>query len=84
MVENVPEAATEPGIVLCGSSFGLEVKRHRWFLTSPPLFGLLSPCRHSGLLAFEHKGERAYADAMGCAWMTKHEAREAVPPVYTE
>jgi DNA (cytosine-5)-methyltransferase 1 len=31
-----------------------------------------------------HKGERAYADAMGCEWMTSHEAREAIPPAYTE
>lgn len=84
VVENVPEAATEPGVILCGSSFGLEVKRHRWFLTEPPLFGLVSPCRHSELLPFEHKGERAYADAMGCEWMTNREAREAVPPAYTE
>lgn len=31
-----------------------------------------------------HKGERAYADAMGCGWMTSREDREAVPPAYTE
>ena len=84
VVENVPEAATEPGVVLCGSSFGLSVRRHRWFLTEPPLFGLMSPCRHSELLPFEHKGERAYADAMGCEWMSSIEAREAVPPAFTE
>jgi C-5 cytosine-specific DNA methylase len=84
VVENVPEAATEPGVILCGSSFGLAVKRHRWFLSEPPLFGLVSPCRHSELLPFEHKGERDYADAMGCEWMTNREAREAVPPAFTE
>ena len=43
------------------------------------------PCwHHKGLLAFEHKGERAYADAMGCTWMTNLEARKAVPPAYTQ
>jgi len=31
-----------------------------------------------------HKGERAYADAMGCDWMTSKEARQAVPPAYSE
>jgi DNA (cytosine-5)-methyltransferase 1 len=31
-----------------------------------------------------HKNERAYADAMGCTWMTKEEARQAIPPAYTE
>jgi hypothetical protein len=82
VVENVPEAATEPGVILCGSMFGLRVKRHRWFLTSPPLFGLVSPCRHSQLLPFEHKGERAYA--MECGWMSAKQAREAVPPAFTE
>jgi DNA (cytosine-5)-methyltransferase 1 len=41
-------------------------------------------CRHEGLLPFMHKGERAYADAMGCQWMTNREAREAIPPAYTD
>jgi hypothetical protein len=42
-------------------------------------------CRHRpDDLAFEHKQERAYADAMGCGWMTAREAREAIPPAYTE
>jgi DNA (cytosine-5)-methyltransferase 1 len=31
-----------------------------------------------------HKGERAYADAMGCEWMTNREGRQAIPPAYTE
>ena len=31
-----------------------------------------------------HKGERAYADALGCPWMTNREARQAIPPAYTE
>jgi DNA (cytosine-5)-methyltransferase 1 len=31
-----------------------------------------------------HKGERAYADAMGCTWMSNREGRQAIPPAYTE
>ena len=31
-----------------------------------------------------HKAERAYADAMGCDWMTAVEARQAIPPAFTE
>ena len=31
-----------------------------------------------------HKGERAYADAMGCGWMTARSGREAIPPAYAE
>ena len=84
VVENVPEAPIVPTMILCGSMFGLRIRRHRYFVTEPSLFGLTSPCRHRGLLAFEHKGERAYADAMGCEWMSKTEAREAIPPAYTE
>lgn len=45
--------------------------------------GLGPACWHpKDLLAFEHKGERAYA--MGCTWMTNREARKAVPPAYSQ
>lgn len=85
VIENVPGAPMRPDLVLCGSAFGLTVRRHRWFETSPQLFTLTAPCRHgSDLLPFMHKGERAYADALGCPWMSKMEARDAVPPAYTE
>lgn len=84
VVENVPEAPVRPDFLLCGSQFGLKVRRHRAFQTSPRGFSLLPPCHHRDLLPFMHKGERAYADAMGCDWMTKLEAREAVPPAFTE
>lgn len=85
VVENVPEARTQWSVVLCGSQFGLTVKRHRGFLTSWPLFSMMPPCvGHRGLRPFMHKGERAYADAMGCDWMNKTEARQAIPPAFTE
>jgi DNA (cytosine-5)-methyltransferase 1 len=84
VIENVPEAIPYPDLVLCGSSFGLAVRRHRHFLTSWPIFGLMAPCHHDDLLPFIHKGERAYADALGCEWMNKYEARQAIPTRYTE
>ncbi|HZM84348.1 MAG TPA: hypothetical protein VFC19_52175 [Candidatus Limnocylindrales bacterium] len=88
VVENVPEAAWDgtmrADLLLCGSQFGLTVKRHRVFqLGNWQAYELMQPCRHSGLLPFMHKGERAYADAMGCTWMNKHEARQSIPPSYT-
>ncbi|MFJ6388934.1 DNA cytosine methyltransferase [Streptomyces sp. NPDC091972] len=86
VIENVPEAPLRPDYLLCGTQFGLRVRRHRAFETSWGGGGdLVPPCwHHKGLLAFEHKGERAYADAMGCTWMSNIEARQAVPPAYTE
>lgn len=85
VVENVPEALPAWDLILCGSMFGLKVKRHRGFkFVNWATFDLLPPCLHYGLLPFMHKGERAYADAMGCYWMNKTEARQAIPPAYTE
>jgi hypothetical protein len=84
VIENVPGSPMRADLMLCGSMFGIAVRRHRWFETSWGHFGLLPACQHDGLLPFEHKGERAYADAMGCDWMNKTEAREAIPPAYTE
>ena len=85
VMENVPGAPLRPDYMLCGSMFGIPVKRHRWFETSwRPLMVDGGCAGHSGLLPFMHKGERAYTDAMGCSWMTNVEGREAIPPAYTE
>ena len=85
VVENVLEAPLRRDYVLCGSQFGLNVRRHRVFQTSWGGVQFTAPCNHHrGLRPFEHKDERAYADAMGCDWMTKEEARQAIPPEYTE
>jgi hypothetical protein len=84
VIENVPGAPIRPDFLLCGSAFGLRVKRHRWFETSWSGIQFAIPCsHHRKLLPFMHKGERAYADALGCGWMTNVEAREAIPPEYT-
>ena len=85
VIENVPEAPVRPDFLLCGSQFGIGVRRHRAFETSWRGYSLLPPCHHHrGLLPFMHKGERAYADALGCDWMNTHEGREAIPPAYTQ
>lgn len=85
VIENVPEALPAWDLILCGTQFGLNVKRHRGFLAPGLTFPeLLPPCQHHrGLLPFEHKGERAFADAMGCQWMTNLEGRQAIPPAMT-
>lgn len=91
VVENVPEATAmgdlRADFRLCGTQFGLAVRRHRDFqIGNWSSFDLMQPCqcyRNPRLLPFEHKAERAFADAMGCTWMTKYEARQAIPPAYT-
>jgi hypothetical protein len=46
IVENVPNAPMPPGAVtLCGSSFDLDVRRHRLFASNVPIRGLA--CRHA-------------------------------------
>ncbi len=87
VIENVPDARRElrNPILICGSAVGLQVRRHRYFEANWPISILSHPCHHKDTdYAFEHKDERAYADAMGCEWMTAKEAREAIPPAYTE
>ena len=90
IVENVPEACPplRPDYLLCGTQFDLKVQRHRAFMRGNwSAYELMPSCqcyRNPRLLAFEHKGERAFADAMGCTWMSGKEGRQAVPPAYCE
>lgn len=85
VIENVRTRALESPIVLCGSMIGLPIRRHRYFESNVALPWFMPSCQHRSTdLAFEHKGERAYADAMGCDWMSSKEARQAIPPAYTE
>ena len=45
VIENVPAAPLRSPVVLCGSSFGLRVRRHRAFEAS---FGIMAPpCSHA-------------------------------------
>jgi DNA (cytosine-5)-methyltransferase 1 len=90
IVENVREACPplRPDLIVCGSHFGLDVHRERAFqFGNWSAYELYPPCqcrRNPDLLPFMHKNERAFADAMGCTWMSAKEARQAVPPPYTE
>lgn len=44
VIENVPGAPIDNPLILCGSSFGLRVRRHRLFYSNRALLGL--PCDH--------------------------------------
>ncbi len=66
------------------SQFGLRVRGHRWFETSWRGYALLPSRQHTARdLPFMHKNERAYADALGCPWMSSDGGRQAIPPAYT-
>jgi DNA (cytosine-5)-methyltransferase 1 len=98
VIENVPGAPLKDALVLCGSSFGLKVRRHRLFESTIPLTGL--PCDHKGQGRpvgiygsmrdnIPKGGRTAHSieearDAMGIDWMLWGDLVEAIPPAYTE
>lgn len=100
VIENVHGAPLEDAVMLCGSSFGLDVRRHRYFETNWPLEGL--PCIHDWQTprfppASNRTNLRSTVEvgvwripldvqqqAMGISWMTLPELSEAIPPAYTE
>ena len=100
VIENVPGAPLRADIVLCGSMFGLAVRRHRHFETSWTASPWTLTCRHdvpiAGVYGHPHGPNGAWrgmlpgnmaswSNAMGIDWMTKaRELAEAIPPAYTE
>lgn len=99
VIENVPGAPLHGAVQLCGSSFGLDVRRHRLFETSCPV--MVPPCDHGRQLprfpaATNRTNLRKTVEvgvwriplsvqraAMGIDWMTLEELSEAIPPAYT-
>ena len=97
IVENVPGAPMPAdSVTLCGSAFGLLVRRHRLFASSLELEGTV--CDHGltrAIGVFGHgggtikgqtiaRGEDA-ARAMGIDWTTDQDVlANAIPPAYTE
>jgi DNA (cytosine-5)-methyltransferase 1 len=99
IIENVPGAPMRPDVVLCGSMFNLEVRRHRWFEISPQRLILVPPCDHSrpitGVYGHAHGAGGAFAGmppsdletwsrAMGINWMTTKELSLSIPPAYSK
>ena len=95
-VENVRRHLRQP-IRLCGTMFGLNLWRHRYFEIHPFLDAtlLLTPCCHIGrpvLLSGSSHHNGCYRDASvaekrqasECHWMMTRELDQAIPPVYTE
>ncbi len=97
VIENVPGAPMD-GVTVCGSSFGLRVRRHRVFESNVPIVGTVCDHRTQGRPvgvyhvmgdSIPHGGKTAVdladgSDAMGIDWMTWQELKESIPPAYTE
>jgi DNA (cytosine-5)-methyltransferase 1 len=97
VIENVKGAPLIDAVQICGSAFGLKVRRHRLFESNMPLKG--TECHHAqqgrpvgiyGSMRDEIPGGRHTAktmseakDAMGIEWMIWSELVEAIPPDYT-
>lgn len=100
VIENVPGAPLLDPVCLCGSSFALDVRRHRLFETNWSLVGL--PCDHGWQTprfppATNRTNLRRTVEvgvwripiavqrkAMDIDWMELTELSEAIPPAYTE
>jgi DNA (cytosine-5)-methyltransferase 1 len=98
VIENVPTAPLINPVVLCGSMFGLGVRRHRLFETNFPV--LQPSCNHAAqphvVAVYGHSGGSSKRDglkfggvetwktAMQIHWMTGAELAEAIPPAYTK
>jgi len=98
VIENVVGAPVRADLMLCGSMFGLAVRRHRLFETSFP-DGLTLACRHEGVAipVFGHGTPQWHRKrlgrnvslaekeaAMGIDWMSRDELSLAIPPAYSE
>ena len=102
VIENVERALSHlrNPITLCGSSFGLDVRRHRLFECSFPV--MAPPCAHGWQTPrFPQATNRAnlrstveigvwripletQQRAIGIDWMGVAELSQAIPPAYTE
>jgi DNA (cytosine-5)-methyltransferase 1 len=99
LIENVPTAPLREPVQICGSSFGLDIRRHRLFESNVHL--VVPPCNHdwqtprfppatnrtnrrSTVEVGTYRCEKLAPQAMGIDWMHNAELSQAVPPTYTE
>lgn len=96
-VENARMHLVNP-VLLCGTMFGLNIWRHRYFEISTNNLFLVPTCNHSQLPVLitgitrrkpEEGGRFEYTvqqcrDASGLDWMTRKELDQAIPPAYTQ
>lgn len=95
-IENVPGAPLLNPITLCGSMFGLPLRRHRKFESSFAIMHGLN-CSHGGPVVgvYGHAGGsskrdglsfggvQTWKDAMRIDWLVGDELAQAIPPAYS-
>jgi DNA (cytosine-5)-methyltransferase 1 len=100
VIENVPGAPIRSDLILCGTMFGLGVRRHRCFEGNPALAPFVpATCDHAkpvtGVYGHPHGKRGAWRNMlpgdhetwsreMGIDWMETHELAQAIPPAYSE
>jgi DNA (cytosine-5)-methyltransferase 1 len=98
VIENVTGAPLINPVELCGAMFGLRVYRHRLFEASfsikaphhpphtAPLCKMGRPPRDGEFMHVvgNFSGVNSARKAMGIAWMTRNELREAIPPAFAK
>lgn len=98
VIENIPTAPLIAPTMLCGSSFGLPIVRHRAFETSFPVSLAPSLCPQTRFGRSTDHGKKfapyarkswrprwiAEVIPVVWPWMTVEESGEAIPPEYTE
>lgn len=95
VIENVEMAAKLLGdpFMLCGTMFGLNVWKHRYFEASFQLTEMIPCCQHVGspilTVGSGHNKKEANkivgAAALGAPWLgIRQEVRDCIPPAYTE
>lgn len=97
IIENVMTAPIRPQLMLCGTMFGLRIKKHRLFESNLKLPKAPGPCGdHSRVynpFHGEHRTMAAFREAMGIDWLgtgggqvyrRAGDLSDAIPPAYTE
>jgi DNA (cytosine-5)-methyltransferase 1 len=98
VIENIPLAPMPTSFILCGSTFGLPIIRHRRFEVHPYLPLIPSLCHQTSHAHAVDHGPKFHPYARGSwepawrehvlptvwPWMTIDEAGQAIPPAYTE
>lgn len=100
VIENVPGSPLQADLMLCGTMFGLNIIRHRYFECNPPLWWPPQPCQHLRKVVKHgrrpdrtkhyaavtgHFSDVPYAqEAMEIDWLGQNDLSQAIPPVYTE